>query len=275
MKGDNHEFALTTVYVEETEEVKPLFSFPIQICKALDDPAKIASFDTAGPSGAVVKQQLVDTGTGEIIEAADKVKGVRLGDTFKPIDGEAIKAVEEATKVKTMYALGKLTLADFRARYGDRVNSRYFVQIPAKSGQAAYYKLVYEALLADGNCIVTKRTPTTRQQLGVIYADADNECLMYLSVVFSAIVRQPDEAVKAFATAKVTEKMVDQAKALIAGMVDGTSALDNEQDDAVEQRVKLIEQAAAGVAITAPEQPVVTNTTEDLASILEASLAAA
>jgi non-homologous end joining protein Ku len=274
MRGDNHELALTTTVDEITGETKPLFSFPIQICKAINDPSKDA-LDSAGPSGAPAKQQYVDTGTGEVVEGGRTglAKGVRVGDEFKMIDPEAVKAIDEATKVTTMIALGQIKVEDFRAKYGDRIRDRYFLQVPAKGGSATAYKLTYEALLKSGKAIVTKRTPRTRQQMGVIYADPMNGCLMMVEVLVAALVREPDEQIKAFETATVQAKMLTQAKQIIGKLPDGAEVLDTEEDDAVPLRKALVEQAIAGEGIEAPVPVATTNQAEDLSALLEASLA--
>lgn len=264
MKGDNHLFQLTE-----------LVSFPVQVVKATDE-AKDVKFENAAPSGAEIEIQRIDKGTGEVFEYADRLRGIRIGDEFKVIDAEAIKAIEDATKIKTMVALGSLPLAEARAKYGDRVTGRYYLQVPAKGGSATAFRLVYEGLLAEKRAIVTKRTPRSRQQLGVVYADKDTGCLVMLAVEFAASLREPDEQVKAHLTAKVEAKQVKMVRDLLRGMDDGAALIDAEIDEAVPMRAELVEKAVAGESIDAPT-PVAHSVSaeQDLATLLEKSLAVA
>lgn len=262
MKGDNHLFQLTE-----------LVSFPVQVVKATDD-GKDVTFENAAPSGADIELQRIDTGTGEVFEYAERLRGVKVGDEFKPIDPEAIKAIDEATKVKTMVALDSMPLDEARAKYGDRVTGRYFLQVPAKGGSATAFRLTYEALLAEKRAIVTKRTPRSRQQLGIVYADEEAGALVMLSLAFASSVREPDEQVKAHLTAKVDAKQVKVARQVVKAIGDGT-ALDTETDEALPLRAELVEKAIAGEAIDVPAPVAHTGAQEDVGALLEKSLALA
>jgi non-homologous end joining protein Ku len=263
MKGDNHTLALND-----------LVSFPVQVCKATDDGGDV-KIDNAAPSGAPIKLRYTDEATGETFDYGDRLRGVKVGDEFKQIPADSLKAIDEQTKVKTMKALGSLPLKTAREKYGDRVNGRYFLQVPAKSGSATAYRLTYEALLKDKAALVTKRTPRSRQQLGYIYADKDLGCLVYVTLAFADCIREPDEQVKIALTAKVEAKQVDMARQIIGALPDGVEALDTESDEAVPLRRELVEKAVAGESIEAPTPVAQTTATEDLTAALEASLAAA
>jgi non-homologous end joining protein Ku len=279
MRGDNHLLAVTTTTDEVTGEVKPLFAFPIQVCKATDD--KEATFDIAGPSGAPRKQQYIDSGTGEVITDDDCQRGVRIGNEFKPIPADAIEKIEEATKVKTMVALGQIPVSDIP---WERTTAVYFVQSPAKGGSPKSYRLVYEALKAKrgkkgvpgepARAIVTKRTPRSRQVLAAIYADESLGCLMMVQLRYANSLKAPDEQVLAPQLAQVEEKQIDMARKVIANLPDGAAALENEQDEALPLRAELIEQALAGIEVTAPTPVAETAAATDLTAMLEASLAA-
>jgi non-homologous end joining protein Ku len=251
MKGDNHTLALND-----------LVSFPVQVCKATDDGGDV-KIDNAAPSGAPIKLRYTDEATGETFDYGDRLRGVKVGDEFKQIPADSLKA------------LGSLPLKTAREKYGDRVNGRYFLQVPAKSGSATAYRLTYEALLKDKAALVTKRTPRSRQQLGYIYADKDLGCLVYVTLAFADCIREPDEQVKIALTAKVEAKQVDMARQIIGALPDGVEALDTESDEAVPLRRELVEKAVAGESIEAPTPVAQTTATEDLTAALEASLAAA
>lgn len=281
MRGDKHLLALTTTVDEISGETKPLFGFPIQVCKATE--TKEPKFENAAPSGGSYTVMYRDDVTGQMFEYADRLRGVKNGDDFRPIDPAAIAAIDEATKTDTMVALGSMPLTDALAKYGDRITGSYYIQMPKEAGAASYYKLTYEALRAQKKgkkvepamCVVTKRTAKTRQQLGVLYADEDRKCLRMATLSFAASMREPDAQVLAPQTAEVQQAAVDKARTLIVGMTDGGQILDTEIDEAIPQREALIEQALAGEKIDVPTPVAETKATDDLMGALEASLAAA
>lgn len=283
MRGDNSVLALTTTVDEITGEVKPLFAFPVQICKATDAGADV-KFDNAAPSGAPYEIRYFDPATDEEFPYAERLKGVRIGDAFKVIDDDAIKAVEEATKTATMVVTGKAPLADVLAGYGNRVCGVYFLQVPTKGGSATAYRLVYEALrevkkgkkvVSPATALTVKRTKRTRQALNFIYADETLGCLVMVEVNFAASMREPDAQVLAPQQATVTDEQIELARNVIAQKIgDGIAVLDAEVDEAVPMKRDLIEKALAGETIEAPAVIGAAAPAEDPTAALMASLAA-
>lgn len=278
MRGDNHLLAITTSTDPVTGEVKPLFAFPIQVCKATAADADV-KFVGAAPSGADYVVKYMDEATGEMFEYDQRLRGVKIGDEFKQIPDESIAEIEESTKIKTMVGLGHAPLRDVRAKYGDRVTGVYFIQSP-KGGSPKAYRLTYEALLADeaagrpAMAIITKRSARTRQKLAFIYADADRGCLVMNEVTFTAAIREPDAMVLAPQQAQVEEKQVAMARQVIDGMPQGLDVLASEYDEAVPMKQALIDKAVEGEAIVAPVKPVVESIEEEsLEDALTASLA--
>lgn len=282
MRGDNHTLAVTVTEDEVTGEVKPLFSFPVQICKATESKEE-AKIDNAAPSGGSYRTQYVDEVTGEVFEWDDRLRGVRNDETFKAIEPDAIKQIEEATKTKMMVGLGQLPLAEARAKYGERITGSYFVQAPKTGNAAPAYRLLYEGLLPirkgkkverEALCLVTMRTARTRQQLMLIYSDEDAGCLKALSVEFAERMREPDPQVLAPQTAAVTEQQIEAVRKVLAGLPDGAEALDTKTDELPPLRQELIDQAVAGKAVKAPTPIAETAETDNLMAALEASLSA-
>lgn len=282
MRGDNYLLALTTTTDEVTGEVKPLFAFPVQVCKATED--KAPKFDVAAPSGAKREQKWMDPATGELVEDADCPRGVFVGEEFRAIDPEAIEAINAETKITTMVALGTVALDGLREMYGDRIAGRYFLQSPAKGGSAKAYRLTFEALRAEtkgkkvvtpASAVVVKRTKRTKQALGFIYADEHEGCLVMCEVVFSSQVREADTQVKQPLTVDVDQAQIDMARKVIGNLGDGTAALDCEVDESIPLKEQLIAEALAGATEFTKPTPVA-NTVEkdDLAAMLQASLAA-
>lgn len=276
VRGDNHVLAVTTTTDEVTGEVKPLFYFPVQVCKATDE--REVKFDIAAPSGAPRKQVYTDSNTGEVVEDAACLRGVRIGDEFHAIDAEAIEQINAATKIDTMVALGTVPMDSVPT---ERATGIYFIQSPAKGGSPKSYRILYDALRADKKAkraaqgIVVKRTARTRQKLGVIYADTDMGCLMMLELRFASALKQPDEQILAPQAAQVEQAQIDVARKVVDGLGDGMQAIETEQDDAQPLKASLIEQAVAGETLSVPTPVAETAKADDLTAMLEASLAAA
>lgn len=270
MKGDNYLLALTTTKDEVTGEIKPLFAFPVQVCKATED--KGVKFEVAAPSGAKREQKWLDPATGELVENSQCPRGVYVGEDFKPIDPEAIKAIDAEDKITTMVAEGRRDLAGLREQYGDRISERYFIQSPTKNGSAKAYRLTYEALLADEQAVIVRRTKRTKQALGFIYASKADGCLVMCEVKFAHQMRTPDEQVKQPLTVDVAQAQIDQARKVIAGMPAADTVLDTATDTADEKKRELIEAAIAGDEIVKPTSIANTVVEDDLEAALAASL---
>lgn len=269
MRGDNHVLALTVTTDQITGDITPLFAFPVQVCKATDE--REVKFDIAAPSGAAREQRYADKATGELITDDQCMRGIRVGDEFKAIPQESIDAINEATKINTMVALGNI---DYDAIPRDRVTGKYFLQSPVKGGSPKAYRITYEAMLGERKGIVTKRTARSRQKLAIIYADPEYKCLMMLELSFAAQQKAPDEQVLAPQAAQVEQAQIEAARKVIATKLgDGLSALANEADDAVALKANLIEQALAGETLAIPTPIAETAEATDLTSLLEASLA--
>jgi non-homologous end joining protein Ku len=254
-----HLLAVTTEIDPVTGDAKPLFAFPVQVCAASDD--KEIRLDVAAPSGMARKQQYIDPATGEVVDDADCLRGVRLSKTeFKAIPKGEIEKINEATKLGTLTVTGSMNLAD--VPFERQMNASY-LQVPPLSSPKAY-RLVYESLIelrtASGKTVVRpakaitgKRTVTTRQKPCVIWADEERECLMLSDLKFAASVREPDEQILAPLQVEVDGAMIDSARQVIDALGDGLQALNTCEDDAIKLRQKLIDQALAGETITAVE----------------------
>ena len=280
MRGTNHLLALTTEVDEITGDVKPIFAFPVQVCKATDDGGEV-KFENAAPSGSTYSLQYVDDATGEVFDYADRLRGVRVGDEFKAVDPDDIAAIDDATKITTLVALGRVDLDEALTKYADRICGVHFLQSPAKNGSPKAYRLTYEALrekktgkkvVQKAQAIVTKRTARSRQKLALIYSDETRGCLVLVEVAFAAKVREPDAQVLAPQTAEVTDEQIELARKAITKLADGAVALDTEVDEAVALRQELVEAAIAGEAVVAPKKVAETTAEDDLTAALLASI---
>lgn len=244
-----------------------LIRIPVQICKATE--STDVKLDSAGPSGAALKQVYIDTATGETIAHADILKGIRTGDEFTAIDADSLKAIDEQTRIDEMAVAGQMPVADIPF---DRITGMHFLQSPTKGGSHKAYRLVYEALLADERAIVTKWTARSRQQLAVIYASERHGCLVLNTLTFAANLREPDGAILAPQQAEVSDEQVDMARVLLDAMPAGHEALEAETDEALALKRELVDRALAGEAIKAPAIKTKAQAEGDLTALLAASI---
>lgn len=265
MRGFHSQLTITTKIDKATGDEKPLFSFPVQICKAVENVE--VRFDRATPSGAAPKQRWLDEVTGEVVETSDLTHGVRTGDSFQSIDAEQIKAIDEATKLPDIRVIETV---DRAAIPFDRVTDTAFLQSPAKGGSHRAYRLTREALGED-LALFVRFSVRTRQKLGVVYADSDRGCLMLATLRYGAEMRQPDEVVLAPELVEVDQKQVALAREVVEGKK-GDGGFDAPVDEVLAQRRDLIEAALAGEAIEAPAKPTPADV-EDLDAILQESVA--
>jgi non-homologous end joining protein Ku len=275
MRGIHSNLIVTQTTDDATGEAKPLFAFPVQICKAVDN--KEVRFDRAAPSGAQVQQVYRDSVTGEILETGDLIRGIRTGDSFQQIADEQIKAIDEQLSSKEIVVDRTVELDEVPF---ERVTACYFLQVPAKNGSAKHYRLLYEALQGrtkkEGpRALQVSFVSRTRQKLGVIYADPKTQCLVLVTLTYAQALRQPDEQVLSHLSAEVTKEMVGKARSVVDALAEGDRGdFDTPVDETIARRQELVEAALAGEGIEAPVAAAPVDANAEVESMLEASLAA-
>src|SRR4051794_27844721 len=109
MKGTNYLLAVTTAKDEVTGDVKPLYAFPVQVCKATQDTH--VKFEVAAPSGVKREQKWLDPATGEIVTNDQCPRGIFVSEgDFRAIDKDAIAAIDAENKISTMVVEGRRDL---------------------------------------------------------------------------------------------------------------------------------------------------------------------
>lgn len=248
MRGQkNANLVLTTTTDEVTGEERPLFAFPVQICKATG--SQDVSFKRAAPSGADYETCYRDTATGELVAYGDLIRGVKTGDSFQQIPDEKIKAIDEALASKEIVVERSVELSDVPF---ERATGFAYLQVPAKGGSAKFYRLVYEALTAGktAKALRVKYVATSRQKLGVIYADTTAKCLVLVTLTFAADVREPDEQILAPQQVEVEKAMVTKLRKVIDALdTDEAGDWSTPVDEAIDKRKELVEAALAGEGI--------------------------
>lgn len=277
----NSVLTVTTKLDEVTGEEKPLFAFDVGLVAASDSAE--ARPELATPHGSTYTVQYRDDVTGEVFAKDDLVHGVRTGDSFSVVSEDDLAAINEATKLPDIRVERSVPLSEVPF---DRVNGKYFLQVPSKSGGHLAYRLTYEALLEQAPKGKAKARPAlafrvrytsrSRQKTGIVYADPEAQALVLLTLTFAAKLRSPDEAVLAPQAVEVEAAKVAKARKVFEGLdVAARGDFDSPVDEAVEQKRELVESVAGGEAVPVADTPLVEVTKADaLEDALEASLAA-
>lgn len=271
MRGDNSFLAVTTVKDEVTGEVKPLFGFPVQVCKAVED--KEPKFEYVAPSGGPVGTTYYDEGTGEPIEYEDRI-ATATGDLSTAVPEEALEEIAKLTEDPTMVVEGGLAAEDLAGLLARATGSSYFLQSPTKGGSPKAYRLVYEGLAKTGRAFATKLGRRGRERPYVIYADEGAGCMRMVQVAFAAKLRAPDAQVLSPLQAEVTDEQIAKIQMVIEALPDGRAWLDTTEDEVLLKRQAIIDLARVGEPLPAPKPVAETKATDTLEDALEASLAA-
>ena len=278
MRGLNTTLVVTTTTDDATGEEKPLFAFPVQVCKATSETSE-PRFDRATPTGNEYKQVYRDTVTGEIYENGDLIQGVRAGETFHPIAKEQIDAINESVVAKEIRVERTVNLDDVPF---ERATGYHYLQVPAKNGAAKSFRLLYEALLGGSaksknpaKALRVSYAPRSRKKLGVVFADPTTKCLVLVTLTYGGAVRDPDEQVLTHLNAEVDKATVAKARAVVDSLdTDEAGDWDTPEDETLAKREELIAAAIAGEGIAVPDAPaVVTDEADAVEAALEASLA--
>ena len=277
MRGLNTTLVVTTTTDDATGQERPLFAFPVQVCKATSETSE-PRFDRATPTGNEYKQVYRDVVTGEIYENGDLIQGVRAGEVFHPIAKDQIDAINESIVDKEIRVERTVNLADVPF---ERANGYHFLQVPAKNGVAKFYRLLYEALLGGSaksknpaKALRVTYAPRTRKKLGVVYADPTTECLVLVTLTYGAAVREPDEQILSHLNAEVDKDLVAKAREVLERLdSDEAGDWNTPEDETIAKREELIAAAIAGEGIEVPDAPPVATEDAAVEALLEASLA--
>lgn len=252
-------------------------SIPVSLRKVSSK--KEVTFDRAAPDGSVIERREFKAGTDERVEDTDVIRGVRLSETeFLSINAEAIKAIDEATKLDNFDIRGFVPLAEIP---WERVTDAYFLA-PTKGSQSAKaLRLLLDALapIKSGPdrrgalAGVFVLMPRTRGHLAIVYPKGDG---LFISVLaWAEDWTQAREASETLAGVESPKEHLAVARELVKAYAEPIGLIDEITDDVRERRAELIAQAAAGTVVKAPAADGKPKASNDLMAQLEASLAAA
>lgn len=256
-----------------------LLSIPVALHK-ISDPKEV-KFDRAGSrSGAPIQRaettEVVDTKSGEVttvtVAAEDIEYGVYDGDTFKAIPKEALKEIEEATKLTEFEITTFVPLAKVPR---NRAQQSYYLMPQSKAGPGGMkpMELLHAALKAEKKAGVVKICLTKRQYLGVVYAEGNG---LYITIMAWAEDWTQADRANVLGQTKLDPKMLATARTLVNTLStdDVQAALDAPVDDLRVLRAKLRDDALAGKAFKPREKKAPVAAPDGLMAALEASLAA-
>lgn len=252
--------------IANTQIAFGLINLPVAICKAtgeLDD----VKFNLGDAQGRRLTQQYVDPENNVV----PKDKQTKTIDGHI-VDAESLEAIAERTKLPVL----SITKMEERARFNAeqyRTTGFYYLQSPKKGGNVNTFKLLADAMEAEGKVAVTKFTFRSRQQQIVIWPKDGLLCAS--SMAFNTDVREPDEDVRAHLAGAYSEAEFAMARQLIAAMAtDTVDPLSSDTDEAVTMRHELVERVKGGEKIEKPAEAAQPEKNAALADALAASLAA-
>lgn len=254
-----------------TIEGMPLVTVPVGIANARksDNDVSLSICFEDGRKANMIYRNAV---TGEVSDTRPATRGVKIGadgdgDLYGLIDVDAWNALNSAIK---LHVLGFIDRDEANHRI-DRVDEAHYVQI--QSGHdAGALAMVLRAMQNRDAAAVTKFSVGTKERLGVLIA-RDDGALVLLTFVYSARENTPDADVLAARDKDVPATAVEQAEKLIDATTLDADVLDTATDDALAERMKIIEAAARGEKPIPAAEKKDDAPSGDLAALLEASLA--
>jgi DNA end-binding protein Ku len=245
-----------------------LVSIPVNLHSASESKAAVSFNMLHDADNARVKQQLVCTKDGEVVERDHIVKGYEFekGQYVVFTPGE-LKALEEQSN-QVMEIMEFVPLAKIDPVYFDK---GYYLS-PGKGGDKAY-GLLAKAMTETGRCGLAKYAARGKQYLVVVRPVTGHEGGLMMQQLNYA------DEIRSFADVEVPHVDVKDAELKLAIMLTDQIATDefhpeNYKDEVKERVEGLIQKKIAGQEISEAEAPAPKTQVIDLMEALKASLAA-
>jgi non-homologous end joining protein Ku len=175
----------------------------------------------------------------------ETIKGVRVGDTFRPVPTSEIEYASAATRLDSVQLL---EFIDYRKVPTDRLTGSFWIQPDV--GFDRPLAVLMAAMRADGRAMLVKWAARSRQRLGVIRVrkTPDGDALMLNGVVFAADWREPDARVLAPGQVEqVDARAVKAAREIIESYAGVGEALETAADDLPGLLTEVVERAHDGL----------------------------
>lgn len=277
-----------------------LVNAPVKLYKTTGKDSDLPDFEAAGPNGgalrmevvgreapseaapkgdplaveeerpetvpAIPSSQLIEDGTGEIVERDQIRKGLRIDEDFVDLTDE-LKAIEDRTKLDEMRIVSFIRVEKVPR---EMIQGSYWIA-PGLAGTRAL-RLLYLAMKLQRRVAVVKWTKRTRQSLGVI-APHRSGALMVLEVAWAETFISPPVAATSIQEADVSPPEVGAAIDLVDALADSRDSLLEQEDDALRLRRELIAEVQKGKRPQRPsERPRTTFPDSNLTAALAASI---
>src|SRR5690606_27564873 len=242
-----------------------LVSIPVKLYSAAESKAALSFNQIHKKDGSRVKQQLINSRTGEVVPREEIVKGYEFAkDQYVLFEPEELKALE-AQATHTIDITEFLKAEQIDRRYLDKV---YY--LGTDRGGARAYKLLAQALIETGRVAIGKYAARGKQYL-VMVRPMENGLVMEQ-------LHYPDE-LRSFSEVPIEDAPVKPAELKLATQLVEQAASDkfepeNYKDEVRERMLALIQRKVEGEDITVaptaePEHKII-----DIMEALKASLAA-
>jgi DNA end-binding protein Ku len=242
-----------------------LVSIPVKLYSAAESKAALSFNQIHKKDGSRVKQQLINSRTGEVVPREEIVKGYEFAkDQYVLFEPEELKALE-AQATHTIDITEFLKAEQIDRRYLDKV---YY--LGTDRGGARAYKLLAQALIETGRVAIGKYAARGKQYL-VMVRPMENGLVMEQ-------LHYPDE-LRSFSEVPIEDAPVKPAELKLATQLVEQAASDefrpeNYKDEVRERMLALIQRKIEGEDITLaptaePEHKII-----DIMEALKASLAA-
>jgi DNA end-binding protein Ku len=243
-----------------------LVSIPVKLYSAAESQSALSFNQIHKKDGARVKQQLINSRSGEIVPREEIVKGYEFAKgqyvLFEPAELKAL----EATATHTIDIVEFLKAEQIERQYLEKV---YY--LGTEKGGARAYKLLSMALRETGRIGLGKYAARGKQYLVMVRPMGDNGLVMEQ-------LHYPDE-LRAFGEVPIEDATVKPAELKLATQLIDQAAVEkfepeNYRDEVRERMLELIQKKVEGEDITVaptaePEHKIV-----DIMEALKASLAA-
>lgn len=238
-----------------------LISLPVSIAKAVVANGNDPRLEVVGPEGEDLRQVYVDAEGTEV----DRKDTLRKAPTGTLISQDQLSEINEQTKLTDLTIQEVVPVSAIQQR---RVLGSYYVYSNKKHGNEKAFATFCKALKKVKSAAVVKWTPSSRQQLLCLYPEGD--ALLAVAVAFAEDDKAPDEDVVGHAAITVNKAEVDLAAQLLERVKGDGSILDQEEDEALPLKAKLLE----GGSVAPAKESVAKPAGPDFTAQLEAALAA-
>lgn len=248
-----------------------LVSLPVKLYSTGQSAAQVRFNWINKETGARVKQQYVDVGTGEVVPRENMIKGYEFAkDQYVTFEPDELKAIEAAS-TETIEIAEFVSAEEIDRLYAQRA---YYLG-PAKGGGRAY-RLLSAALRDSGKVAVAKYSARGKQYLVVLRPLEDGlamEQLFYPAEVRSfdevpredgevndaelALARQVVEqgSSESFDAARYTDEVKERVMALIERKIEGEQITVAPREDTDTKIVDIMEALKASLEGAAAEAP--------------------